>query len=185
MSEACLFFLYFLFLYFFIFIQLLSIYISVWYWEIFDDTSRLQHFHSHYRRGWWSSSACPFCQITDCAANELVSGRRQIFTHAESIPLTDHRKIYHMWLRRQPLYLCKIWCKSVRTIASTRLILRLLLAYYRPQLGVEACAGTFHKWRQLVETAMSSQGRATWWRWLLAWINQLKMNRRAKYLRQK
>jgi len=28
-------------------------------------------------------------------------------------PLTDHQKIWHRWLRRRPLRLRQIWCKSV------------------------------------------------------------------------
>ena len=46
-------------------------------------------------------------------ATGLVNGRGQFSTRPQNPhTLTDHQKIWYMWLRRRPLRLCQIWCKS-------------------------------------------------------------------------
>jgi len=42
----------------------------------------------------------------------LVDGRWQFSTPQNPHPLTNHQNIWYGQLRRQPLWLCQIWCKS-------------------------------------------------------------------------
>jgi len=64
-----------------------------------------------------ATNQCIGLHITGCAvysaspvltATGFVNGRWQ-----NPHPLTDHQKIWYRWLRRRPLQLWQIWCKSV------------------------------------------------------------------------
>jgi len=67
------------------------------------------------------------------------------YTH----PLTDHQRICYRWLRRQPLWLCQIWCKSahggfwVNGLNITKIYLLILFEEltYRSDSSTD-----FHAW---------------------------------------
>ena len=46
-------------------------------------------------------------------ATGFVNGRWHFRALQNKHPLTDHKKIWYRWLRRRPLRLHQIWCKSV------------------------------------------------------------------------